>query len=101
MKQLLKPVSQLHKEFVKATNSKVSLQSFHQHKPDNIASVKKLKFRQCLCEVCLNPKLKLRRLNCELEVKCESVRKLLNESLCEFEDAPHLLFMDITLLSVV
>ena len=86
-KQLLKPVSELHKDFVKETNTKVSLRSFHRHKPRNIASVKRLKFRQCLCEVCLNPKLKLRRLTV-------TVRELLNESLCEFEDAPRLLCVD-------
>ena len=58
-KQLLRPVSELHRDFVKATKSKVSLRSLHRHKPRNIASVKKLRFRQCLCEMCLNPKLKL------------------------------------------
>ena len=93
-KLLFRPVSELHREFVKATKSRVSLRSFHRHKPRNIASIKKLRFRQCLCEVCLNPKLKLKRMNCELVEKCESVRELLNESMCKFVDAPHLLCVD-------
>ena len=73
-KQLLRPVSELHREFVKATKSWVSLRLFHRHEPRNIASIKKLRFRQCLCEVCLNPKLKLKRMNCQLVEKCECER---------------------------
>lgn len=74
-KQLVKPVKELHKEFVTKTKrgGGVSLPSFHRHKPKNMASVKRLKFRQCLCEVCLNPKLKLDTLNRMLARKCERV----------------------------
>lgn len=72
-KQLVKLVKELHKEFVTKTKRGVSLRSFHRHKPKNMASGKRLKFRQFLCEVCLNPKLKLERRNRMLARRCERV----------------------------
>ena len=47
--------------------------------------MRKLKFRQCLCEVCQNPKAKVTRLNFFLENKCEGVKALLDESVCVYE----------------
>ena len=48
---------------------------------------------QCLCEICLNPILKVSRLN-SLSHKSESMRKLLKESMSGFEGVPHLLCVD-------
>ena len=95
-KQLLKPVSQLYKEYrSKNTASAVSLRSFHRHKPKHVQSVKRLKFRQCLCEICQNPKAKVTRLNFCLENKCEGVKVLLDESMCVYEgEFPELVCVD-------
>ena len=91
--QLTKSVKELHNDFLKKSRFNVSLRSFHCHKPKDIKSVRKMKFRQCLCEICLNPKLKVSRLN-SLAHKSESVRELLKESMCGFEGVPHLLCVD-------
>ena len=86
-RQLLKPVKELYKEFQRQhPEVKVSLRTFHRQKPSHLASVKKAKFRQCLCEVCLDPKLKLKTVNRFLKDKCDCVRDLLTESVCAFED---------------
>ena len=62
-RQLTKSVKELHKDFLTKSRLNASLRSFHRHKPKDIKSVRKMKFRQCLCETCLNPKLKVSRLN--------------------------------------
>ncbi|KAK7493746.1 hypothetical protein BaRGS_00015075 [Batillaria attramentaria] len=59
-KQLTKSVKRLHNT-LKRKGVEISLRSLHRHKPKNI--VTKLKFRQCLCEICVNPKTKVGRLN--------------------------------------
>ena len=92
-RQLTKSVKELHKDFLTKSRLNVSLRSFHRHKPKDIKSVRKMKFRQCVCEISLNPKLKVSRLN-SLSHKSESVRELLNESMCGFEGVPHLLCVD-------
>ena len=90
-RQLLRPVKDLHREFCSThPEVKASCRSFYRWKPQDVASVKKVKFRQCLCDVCLNPKLKLERLNRLLTTKFENVRQLLNESVCCFESQPKL-----------
>lgn len=94
-KQLTKPVKELHKEYMKENpTAKVSLRTFHRHKPKNIRSVRKMKFRQCLCEICLNPKLKLLKFNTFLERKYESVRELMNETVCMFDEIPEINCVD-------
>ena len=50
-----------------------------------VMSVTRLKFRQCMCEACINPKMKVARLNVFLTEKCESVKELLKESVCELQ----------------
>ena len=64
---------------------KVSMSTFQRLKPKYIASVKRLKFRQCLCDVCENPRMKVRRLNVFLTEKIESVKALLKETVCEYD----------------
>ena len=92
-RQLTKSVKELPKDSLTKSRLNVSLRSFHRHKPKDIKSVRKMKFRQCLCEICLNPKLKVSSLN-QLSHKSESVCELLNESMCGFEGVPHLLCVD-------
>ncbi|XP_070210071.1 uncharacterized protein [Littorina saxatilis] len=89
-RQLLRPVRDLHQDFLRLNpNNKISLRHFHRLKPKNVASVRKAKFRQCLCEICLNPKLKLQTLN--MLAPCfRSVREMLEESVCAFVDMPKL-----------
>lgn len=85
-KQLLKSVKELLRDFtLKNDKVKVSLRSFHRLKPKNVQSVTKLKFWQCLCDICQNPKSKVTRLNFFLENKIENVKELLDESLCTYE----------------
>ena len=62
--------------------------------PKDVASVRKLKFRQCMCEICVNPKLKLTRLSHYMKKKCDSVRELLGESVCAFDVTPKLECVD-------
>ena len=95
-KQLLKPVSQLYKEYrSKNTASAVSFRSFHRLKLKHVQLVKKLKFRQCLSKICQNPKAKVMRLNFCLENKCERVKVLLDESVCAHEgEFPELFCFD-------
>ena len=70
--QLTKPVKQLFKEFkAKHKSINVSMRTFHRHKPKQVMSVTRLKFRQCMCEVCINPKMKVARLNVFLTEKCK------------------------------
>ena len=38
-----------------------------------------------MCEACINPETKVARLNVFLAEKCEGVRELLKESVCEFQ----------------
>ena len=66
-------------------SAKVSLSTFQRLKPKYIASVKRLKFRQCLCDVCENPRMKVRRLNVFLKEKIESVKALLKETVCKYD----------------
>ena len=40
------------------------------------------------------PKIETEKTELRASGKCESVRKLLNESMCEFIDSPHLLCVD-------
>jgi len=40
------------------------------------------------------PKTETEKTELRASGKCESVRKLLNESMCEFIDSPHLLCVD-------
>ena len=42
----------------------------------------------------MNPKRKLKRLNAFMTKKCESVRELLTESVCEFDQFPKLKCID-------
>ena len=92
-RQLTKSVKELPKDFLTKSRLNMSLHFFHRYKPKDIKSVRKMKFKQCLCEICLNPKLKVSRLN-QLSHKSESVCELLNESMCRFEGVPHLLCVD-------
>ena len=93
--QLTLSVKELHKEFlVQHPGQKVSLRTFHRLKPKDVASVRKLKFRQCMCEICVNPKLKLTRLSHYMKKKCDSVRELLGESVCAFDVTPKLECVD-------
>ena len=94
-RQLTLSVKELHKEFlVQHPGQKVSLRTFHRLKPKDVASVRKLKFRQCMCEICVNPKLKLTRLSHYMKKKCDSVRELLGESVCAFDVTPKLECVD-------
>ena len=94
--QLTKPVKQLFKEFkAKHKSINVSVRTFHRHKPKQVMSVTRLKFKQCMCEVCINPKMKVARLNVFLTEKCESVKELLKESVCELHGGvPNLVCVD-------
>lgn len=90
-RQLLLPTRELHKLFEENDpDTKISLRTFNRLRPKNVASVRKAKFRQCLCEVCMNPKMKVERLNRLLKEKCGCVRDLLNESMCAFCTFPKL-----------
>ena len=73
-RQLTESVKELHKDFLTKSRLNMSLRFFHRHKPKDIKSVRKMKFKQCLCEICLNPKLKVSRLN-SLSHKSESMRE--------------------------
>ena len=66
--QFLKP---LRNQSNKSSNSskslrpsiKVSVWTFHRHKPQQVMSVTRLKFSRCMCKSCINPKMKVARLN--------------------------------------
>ena len=98
--QFLKP---LRNQSNKSSNSskslrpsiKVSVWTFHRHKPKQVMSVTRLKFSRCMCESCINPKMKVARLNMFLTEKCESVKELLKESVCELQGGiPNLVCID-------
>ena len=73
-RQLTESVKELHKDFLTKSRLNMSLRFFHRYKPKDIKSVRKMKFKQCLCEICLNPRLKVSRLN-SLSHKSESMRE--------------------------
>ncbi|XP_013411104.2 uncharacterized protein LOC106174215, partial [Lingula anatina] len=85
-KILPKRLKRLHKEFLqKNPGSQISLRTLYRIMPKHILSSKRLKFNQCLCEVCANIDLKLDALNRHLEDPVDG-RDLLSEaSLCAGE----------------
>ena len=87
-RQLLKSMKELFVELKKQHPSvKISLRSFFCYRPKSVKNVKFAHFRQCLCDIYLNPKLKT--LNSCLAEKFECVRDLLEQTVCEFEgDCP-------------
>ena len=88
-KQLAASTPDLYRQFRLETNVQVSLRTFQRLKPKHVASVRHLKFRQCLCEVCENPRMKLKRLNMIMGEKVSGLKELLEECVCPFEgDVP-------------
>lgn len=88
-RQLLKSVKELYTDFRRKHPSvRLSLASFFRYRPSAIKSVKLAVFRQCQCDICLNPKLKLSAINkwlpSESDAKFECVRDLLERTVCEF-----------------
>lgn len=70
-KILDKPVKQIFKTFSNTSNHKLSLRTFFRYKPKSVLSVTKTKFHQALCDVCMNPKMKMAVLNSFLVVKTD------------------------------
>lgn len=84
-KGLDKSIVQLHQDFIETHGSLVSRATFFRHRPRNILSFAKTPFRQCLCELCLNPMLKVKVLNSIGWPKVETLKDLITLTLCEGE----------------
>ncbi|GFO44592.1 (S)-beta-bisabolene synthase [Plakobranchus ocellatus] len=86
-KVLSKSIANLHREFLMEHGNLVSKATFFRHRPTHVKSFTKTPFRQCLCEVCLNPLLKMKVINKHLpeEKRVDSLKGLLKLTLCEGE----------------
>lgn len=82
-KVLDKSVSKLHEEFIDTHGPLVSRATFFRHRPKTILSFTKTPFRQCLCEICMNPMLKVKILNTVGWPKIQTLKDLINLTICE------------------
>lgn len=81
-KCLDKSIVQLHQDFIMTHGTLVSRATFFRHRPKNIISFAKTPFKQCLCELCLNPMLKVKVLNSLGWPRIDTLRDLLSLTLC-------------------
>ena len=82
---LSESVSETHKFFLEShPEKKISERSFWRHKPAHVLSNTKAKMLACLCDICENPKLKVRSLKGSnlLRTSIETTGNLLDTSMC-------------------
>ena len=69
---------------------KMSFSTFCKKRPAHIVSFTKTPFRQCLCEVCINPMLKMKVLNGLLSEPIESLPALISHTICCNDGVPRM-----------
>ena len=69
---------------------KVSFITFCKKRPAHIVLFTKTPFRQCLCEVCINPMLKMKVLNGLLPEPIESLPALISHTICCNDGVPRM-----------
>ncbi|XP_076440515.1 uncharacterized protein LOC143279993 [Babylonia areolata] len=86
-KVLTKKVADLHKEFIsRHPNYKISLTTFSRRRPKHVLLSSSRAFQQCLCETCVNPMLKIEKLNRRLvSLRPKNVDELVRATLCKTE----------------
>lgn len=85
-KVLTKTVAALYKDFRKThPTCNISLTTFSRRRPRNVLLSSSRAFVQCLCEICVNPMLKVEKLKKFLPSSPSNVDELVSETLCKCE----------------
>lgn len=85
-KVLTKTVAALYKDFRKThPTCNISLTTFSRRRPRNVLLSSSRAFVQCLCEICVNPMLKVEKLKKFLRSTPSNVDELVSETLCKCE----------------
>lgn len=84
-KILNKSVLNLHSEFIAEHGSLISKATFFRRRPKHVLSFTRTPFRQCLCDICLNPMLKAKVVNNMLcnDLQISTLKNLIGLTICE------------------
>ncbi|XP_012941528.1 uncharacterized protein LOC106012614 [Aplysia californica] len=81
-KILSSSVKSLYKDFTSEHGPLISRSTFFRKRPKNVLSFTKTPFRQCLCEICLNPMLIMKVLNSFISSRVDTLSELISLTLC-------------------
>lgn len=82
-KVLTRKVADVYEDFkIRHPDVKMSLTTFSRRRPRHVMLSSSRAFLQCLCEKCVNPMLKLDKLNAFLMVKIRNVDDLVERTIC-------------------